>query len=190
MLDPTTLGAQRQWLANLFTALAYWDEDEDLFYLGPSNDCQACQALNTNNITNLPTTIAAIAQSLTEQIRLPQLSTYLDGEYVFNLTDTVAGIAQHSVIVNNVDWRWLILPCAVQVGGVLFVGVVVGASRRAGTRLWKSSVLPVLFHGLDGEGMREGGKAVVMHEMEELAESVVVRLGVSEREGGLMLVRA
>jgi hypothetical protein len=57
----------------------------------------------------------------------------------------------------RVSWGWLVLPTVLVVTGLVFLGSSVIVNRGQGLRLWKSSVLAVLFHGLDGVEMGPGG---------------------------------
>ena len=81
-----------------------------------------------------------------------------------------------------VRWGWIGLPVAVVGFTALFLGAAIWSSRRSGLRLWKSSAVAMLYHGLDGEtkrGCRESGSL----------KGVLVRLDDEMGEGGPTLVR-
>lgn len=91
----------------------------------------------------------------------------------------------------EVHWPWFVLPAALVALAVGLLGVCVGVSWRSGrdeTRLWKSSMLPLLFHNdierrelLGGDGEGKGVDELrQMREMEGTARAVRARLG----EGG------
>ena len=62
-----------------------------------------------------------------------------------------------SEVYVSVDWAWLVLPGALVMIGIVFLVLTILANRQQRLFLWKSSILPVLFHGLaDGEGRGEG----------------------------------
>ena len=81
----------------------------------------------------------------------------------------------------HVQWGFVAVPVAAVVMAMLFLLTVMWKTRASGTRLWKTSALAMLFHGLD-EDARERfedlrGFAAKMKE----ARGVKVRLS---EEGG------
>ncbi|PMD47130.1 hypothetical protein L207DRAFT_575928 [Hyaloscypha variabilis F] len=63
----------------------------------------------------------------------------------------VIGNAHVAAIYYQADWVWLLFPAAFLVMVFLLLLVTIGQTivrRRAGAPTWKSSVLPLLFHGL------------------------------------------
>lgn len=94
----------------------------------------------------------------------------------------VLGAAFESESFVFVRWGWIGLPVAVVGFTALFLGAAIWSSRRSGLRLWKSSAVAMLYHGLDGEtkrGCRESGSL----------KGVLVRLDDEMGEGGPTLVR-
>ncbi|KAK0615211.1 hypothetical protein B0T17DRAFT_510998 [Bombardia bombarda] len=64
---------------------------------------------------------------------------------------TVNGTAWHSESFVNVRWGFVAVPVLAVVLAAVFLAVAVWMTRRSGVSLWKTSVLAVLFHGLDEE---------------------------------------
>ncbi|KAJ6021486.1 hypothetical protein N7540_006990 [Penicillium herquei] len=95
----------------------------------------------------------------------------------------------------TVRWQWLTLPAVLLVAGSLLLIITALASSRRGVRIWKSSTLPLLFHGLEPEFvtrnmMIEHGQCESASEMEHVADGIKVDLGISNEGGRTMLRRA
>lgn len=73
----------------------------------------------------------------------------------------------------SVDWGFLALPAMVLLLGIVFLVSTILVNREHKLSLWTSSLLPVLYHGLGDELVREH---VTISSMEEAAQSVHVRL--------------
>jgi hypothetical protein len=54
----------------------------------------------------------------------------------------------------HIRWEWLILPAVLEVAGIALLLSTMVVTKRAKTPLWKGSVLPFLYHGLE-DGMKE-----------------------------------
>ncbi|KAI1084917.1 hypothetical protein F5B20DRAFT_576233 [Whalleya microplaca] len=60
------------------------------------------------------------------------------------------GTVWESTVCTHVDWRWMVLPFALELFTLCLLAAVVARNWRERARrpVWKSSVLPLLFHGL------------------------------------------
>ena len=100
---------------------------------------------------------------------------------------TVTGTSGDPESYVVVKWPWLTLPAVlVALGGVLLVSTVFSSLRRK-TDLWKSSVLPFLYHGLEGSILKKD-EVELMSEMNRATESVIVRLDLSETDNRSILL--
>lgn len=61
-----------------------------------------------------------------------------------------AGKANSQEVYIRVQWEWAIFPMVLVLFGVIFLASNVWINSRDGVYLWKSSLLPLLFHGLQG----------------------------------------
>ncbi|KAK5690875.1 hypothetical protein LTR97_012038 [Elasticomyces elasticus] len=95
---------------------------------------------------NLSTVLDSVAASLT-QLGLSA-----------NTTDQVRGLAYQREVHVSVAWVWLSLPIALTLGSILLLIAAAVQSKRYKVKLWKSSVLPLLYHGF--EDGRLGGNLV------------------------------
>lgn len=75
----------------------------------------------------------------------------------------------------TVRWPWLVLPFVLIVATILFLVVTVLHSHRLGVKLWKSSVLALLYHGLE-EPLLEGKFSESVNEMNIVAKATNARL--------------
>ncbi|RAH80824.1 hypothetical protein BO86DRAFT_432472 [Aspergillus japonicus CBS 114.51] len=97
---------------------------------------------------------------------------------------------QDSYVV--VQWPWLALPFVLLVAGAALLIATALMTAHDGVSVWKSSVLPLLFHGLEPnlvtrDMVRDRGPCEVASEMEQVAGELNVRLGPSEEGGRTML---
>lgn len=116
-----------------------------------------------------------ITKSLTHHIETGPNSTLPNG---------TSSISEIYVLVR---WPWVILPTVVVIGAV-FLAAIVFVNHRSDVRLWKASLKPLLFHGLDGWKLDEVD-ADTVGGMEKLAKEMKAQLAKNE-EGRLRLVRA
>jgi hypothetical protein len=90
----------------------------------------------------------------------------------------------------SVRWLWLVFPSALVALGVVFLGLTMLTNRRRGLRLWKSSILAILFHGLEGfigEDEDEDDRFATASRMDRAARGMEVSLEVVERRKRLVL---
>lgn len=90
----------------------------------------------------------------------------------------------------NVRWRWLILPCSILVLGLVFLSTTAFISRSWKSDLWKTSVLPFLYHGLEDDLIPKNDELQSTSKMEQLADTVEVNLGPSSEDSKLMIRKA
>ncbi|KAJ5116552.1 hypothetical protein N7456_000900 [Penicillium angulare] len=109
-----------------------------------------------------------------------------------NMSNTpIYGVVTTQDSYVTVRWQWLTLPAVLLVAGVLLLIATALVSTRGGARLWKSSTLPLMFHGLERDFLAqktiiENGQCEYVSEMEQLADGINVDLGISS-EGRTML---
>ncbi|KAK5739083.1 hypothetical protein LTR17_005603 [Elasticomyces elasticus] len=104
---------------------------------------------------NLSTVLDSVAASLT-QLGLSA-----------NTTDQVPGLAYQREVHVSVAWVWLSLPIALTLGSILLLIAAAVQSKRHKVKLWKSSVLPLLYHGFEDGKL---GSKVVPADVSGMAE--------------------
>ncbi|KAL4901138.1 hypothetical protein BDW74DRAFT_181992 [Aspergillus multicolor] len=111
----------------------------------------------------------------------------------------VVGTISVSVVYVRVTWAFITLPTLLLLAGVVFVLVTVHVSRKVDVGLWKTSVLPAFWIGIEEWMLVRGGDESdgdsvdehrslsgyqVMSQMDGKARETVVSLGVVEDQGG------
>ncbi|KAK5307739.1 hypothetical protein LTR99_000711 [Exophiala xenobiotica] len=94
----------------------------------------------------------------------------------------VTGQVALPVTYVHIRWEWLILPAVLEVAGIALLLSTMVVAKRAKTPLWKGSVLPFLYHGLE-DGMREDVSALESVSSMEREAKARVRLKRAEKEG-------
>lgn len=97
---------------------------------------------------------------------------------------TVTGTISHTKTFVAVKWKWITLPAVVVFLSLVFLlTTILANSRQKQLALWKSSVLPFLYHGIDNDkvAVPDGKDVVTVSAMEMDAKGVEVRLEESER---------
>lgn len=119
----------------------------------------------TQQIVNLgpKTVLANIAKSLTRLAMSTNLTPIYGNPIVL-----VAHV--------RVRWSWLILPVLLVFGGIGFFLSTILATKRHRAPLWKSSVLAILFHGLDSREIKAAAVGNSVQEMDRTAASMLVSL--------------
>lgn len=101
---------------------------------------------------------------------------------------TVNGTVEVSEVYVSVSWAWITLPASVLALGIIFLGLTILATRHQNLSLWKSAILPVLYHGLDDELVDDyRNEQATVSQMERNALSVDVKLDISDSRGKLVL---
>ena len=98
---------------------------------------------------------------------------------------TVQGIVYVPQVYVSVDWAFLALPGLIIVLGVIFFLLTISINSKHELGLWKSSILPAIFHGLP-EGMTDHEYSTASA-MERKAQQATVKLEVSNSEKRLLL---
>ncbi|OJJ85936.1 DUF3176 domain-containing protein [Aspergillus glaucus CBS 516.65] len=98
---------------------------------------------------------------------------------------TVQGIAYVPQVYVSVDWAFLILPGLLILLGIIFLLLTISVNSKHDLGLWKSSILPAIFHGLPG-GMISNEYSTAST-MERVAQEATVSLEVSDSEKRLLL---
>ena len=114
--------------------------------------------------------------------------------------ERVTGSIRVTEVVVSVRWAWLILPLGLEVVGlVLLVLVWWRRGRRTageggvgvGAGVWKTSILPVLYHGLErNDPALRGGNWIKLSDMQSAARSRQVKLQGRPREDGRAVLAA
>lgn len=143
---------------------------------------------NTEDIAAL---VARLAESMTGSIRRNPAT------YASILSPTLySAPAYPGVVLNivpfiNIVWPWItLLAIAVFFANVFLVYVIVRTRTAASTSelgVWKSSSLPLLYHGLDADTTKNSARSVgistSLGEMEHHANRLLVRIMVNGDEG-------
>lgn len=138
------------------------------------------QLFNDGNtsLNMINSTWASIADSMTAHIRR-------NGNRNYSMP--VMGVAEKTLTCISVRWGWIAYPAALLALTFVFLFLtVVESANRARGRIWKSSPLAMLFHGLDGEVAEKYQDVGQVGQMEKLAKQV--RVKIKDEGKGLKLV--
>lgn len=141
--------------------------------MGPSTPVplEIVLALQKNNSLDIPARMNDLASALSRELR----------QSCSGRTE-VAGKALTAVSIVHIRWRWMVLPMVMEVLGIVFFVAILVVGKRSQARLWKTSSLAALFHGVVLEGGEEEVEVEVetIWDMEWKAKRMWVRL---ESEG-------
>lgn len=100
----------------------------------------------------------------------------------------VNGTAYQTLVCTQFDGFWLVLPSLLVVVGAVLLSVMMvkTAFHEQNIPPWKSSVLPLLFHGPFLKQARRSTRLMSLGEMEKEANKIAVRLHSSGNDCGLM----
>ena len=156
------------------TGLMYYEFDYTHQSIGTKADSDNIPQVASNSLDQVTT---RIANSLTK--------------LAFNQSNfKVTGTMSHTKTFVAVRWKWITLPAAVVLFSLVFLlTTILTNSRQKRLALWKSSVLPFLYHGIDSGrvSIPDGEKVAVVSAMEVDAKGAKVQLEESER--GRLLFR-
>lgn len=93
--------------------------------------------------------------------------------------ETVSGNVITTQAFVSVQWGWFVLPIVLELAGIVLVISTVIPTHSRKSRLWKSSLLPLLYHGLDERLLHEQPVENDLAWMEKTAEEARVRLAAS-----------
>lgn len=107
-----------------------------------------------------------------------------------NNTVAVNGMVFHSEAYVAVDWRWISLPAILIAAAIIFLIAAIVINHSARFSVWKSSVLPLLYHGLE-ENMIPGPEqdTTRVSQMNHIAASTSVTMQLCDDKGRLVLKR-
>ncbi|KAL1877905.1 hypothetical protein Daus18300_002258 [Diaporthe australafricana] len=125
--------------------------------------------------------MSRMADAITNQLRM-------NGTDMYGNPSNVTGTAFHTVVCTQFQWGWLLFPAS----GVLASAVLLfatawksssqqgsaqssGAGSQVVVPVWKSSLLPLLYYGLEDRA-RLGGAPLENKEVSELGGQMVARL--------------
>lgn len=95
--------------------------------------------------------------------------------------DTTIGQAHNLQVYVKVKWEWLAFPVVLVVSGLALLVVAIIQTSRSGLEVWKSSSLPLWFHGPQNRRINSLGgpleRANTLVEMEKEAGQIQVTLG-------------
>jgi len=143
----------------------------------PSNDVlDILYGGGVTNFTHIDNVLRGISDSMTAAIRLTGMVKDTDsgqGGGQGNITGQVL-LADTCI---DVRWTWIALPVAVSLLTlVLLIWTILLDTAMRDRSGWKSSALPVLFHGLDSSNVTTRDHLHSMKEMEVEAKGMWVRL--------------
>ncbi|KAJ3565318.1 hypothetical protein NPX13_g7551 [Xylaria arbuscula] len=114
---------------------------------------------------------------------------------LFRDTDAspVEGIAYHSIVIVEVRWPWLAFPVAIWLCGSLFLALTIWFCRGSDRILWKTSSLPLIYHGFEDRDVAAmkttGGGLEHVSGMEKLSQKLYARIRRDSDDGQLKLTR-
>jgi hypothetical protein len=121
--------------------------------------------------------LAGVAASLTQQALLA------------NTSESLPGIVYTTETYVAVDWPWLIYPATLVLSSIVLLILTAIHSHQCGLRIWKSSMLPLLYRTLDPDLL---ARQQVLHDvstMTGVAGRAKVTLVETSREDGVVLTR-
>ncbi|KAI8627981.1 hypothetical protein F5Y19DRAFT_439134 [Xylariaceae sp. FL1651] len=89
----------------------------------------------------------------------------------------------------HVRWGFAVLPGVVVASTALFLAAAIYRTKRTHTKLWKSSALAMLFHGLDDNIREQFGRGGSLNDKKRQAKNVKVQLDESGDSGSLLRAR-
>ena len=121
-----------------------------------------------------------VAKSMTHNIRDVNASNQAMSSDGFtgplSVVEPANGTASYEHVYVSVRWPWLILSAILVFMTITSLIVTIMQSARHEVALWKSSPVPLLFHGLDENETKRLRKAKGVVEMERLSRDIKVEL--------------
>lgn len=151
--------------SNVFCENGYWQEE---LYGSGFATFDSVHALMRN-----------LALAATNRIRIT-------GKGVDRKTPEFAeGTVWETTVCAQVDWRWLALPATVELLTLVLLLAILAYDWRRSRPVWKSSALPLMFHGLRVQS-DENYEPVQLRQMKEKADETHVRLVTKEGSSGFL----
>ncbi|KAI9725124.1 MAG: hypothetical protein M1828_003466 [Chrysothrix sp. TS-e1954] len=123
-------------------------------------------------------TVNSALQSLTEA-----MTNYIREHGAPGWSEPLKGQTWRTDTCVRVEWGWLALPAALTAFTLVFFVVMILQTRRGEVghnHNWKSSTLPLLFHGLDERTRWRQGELARLDAMEKSAKSLHVKLDLTD----------
>ncbi|CAG7931605.1 unnamed protein product [Penicillium olsonii] len=99
------------------------------------------------------------------------------------------GTPHVSEVYVQVNWPWVALPATLIVSACVLLIITAHIARSQDRRLWKTSTLPIFYHGLDEDLLKDTEEYSTLSKMEATADSTTVGLGLSDTDGRVLLQR-
>ncbi|KAH6660957.1 hypothetical protein BKA67DRAFT_510103 [Truncatella angustata] len=92
----------------------------------------------------------------------------------YSTKESTLGTVIEMTVCTEFDWRWLLMPLALLVASIAMLVLMMIRNYADHPRqpVWKSSVLPLLFHGLDSAPRTNSGPAMELDQMKEQANQI------------------
>lgn len=129
--------------------------------------------------SNVTTVFSNLAKSMTRNTRNVNWTVQTYGDNFigpFPGVGTVNGTATYLDVQVSVRWVWLAFPAALIVLTMLFLAMTMINTAHIELAVWKSSPLPLLFHGLEETETERLRMTKKMVEMEKFAHQIQVQL--------------
>lgn len=138
------------------------------------------------SLDSISAVMSRMADAITNQLRM-------NGTDWYGNPSNVTGTAFQTVVCTQFQWGWLLFPAGVVLASAVLLAATAWrsssrwgklCSNRGGLQglpVWKSSILPLLFYGLE-DGARLKGAPVEDKEIVGLARETVARLSFEEDE--------
>lgn len=133
-----------------------------------------------------PNVVGAFRDSSNISLAMNNIAMELTNYLRHSSNITVAGQAGQTEFYVHVIWPWIILPVFLVVTGTIFLMLVMFETKKLGARIWKTSELALLFHGLE-ESDQKLGTLLRSSEMEHMASKT--RVKVAKTSGGRWILR-
>lgn len=108
--------------------------------------------------------------------RIESIANALTNYGLQTTNDTIRGYAYTEESYVRVRWQWLILPALLELVSVVLLILTIIYSRREDVPLWKSSILALMYHGVEGLRGQETLATERLSGMELIAKTTDVRL--------------
>ena len=118
---------------------------------------------------------------------MDNIATALTNYFRDSSNVTVTGKAGKSESYVHINWAWITFPALLVVAGIIFLLLAMFETKRRGARVWKTSELALLFHGLE-KSDQDLDAPNRSSEMEHVASGIRVKMA-KTLNGGLILRR-
>ncbi|RDW56348.1 hypothetical protein BP6252_14173 [Coleophoma cylindrospora] len=148
--------------------------------LDSSTTSEELRQISWNGVRNISSLFDTLASRMSNRLRASVCDLHFPG------------VESDLDIVLVIRWGWLIIPTTIILLAIALLATVMVQSHYYKVKLWKTSLLALLFHGLSVEIRNKYSMSEVedLRRMEEVSEKVVVSLrgqGRDHKESGLLL---